>query len=63
MDDELNLKFEFFFDDDMTSFAIHLDSKETLEVGQLAEALIDFARKLRSGEVMMYDSEDETVVH
>jgi hypothetical protein len=66
MSDDKNpkgIKPNFYFDEELTAFVIELESDQTMEIIEIAELLEQFAGGLRSGDVPLYDADDETVMH
>ena len=61
--EDIDIKWEIYFDDEMQHFTFYLESPQTLEVDDLADAMIEFARQVRSGEALMFDPTDEVVQH
>ena len=62
-DNEKGIKPEYYFDEELKSFALHLESEETMEIEEIGNFFIKFGQGLKSGEVPMFDPDDEVVVH
>ena len=60
---ERGINADFYFDEELTSFALHLESDKTMEVKELGDFLIEFGQGLKTGDVPMYDISEEVLVH
>lgn len=60
---ERGIKPEYYFDEELTSFALHLEADSTMEVEEIADFFEKFAQGLRTGDVPMFDPNDEVILH